>query len=278
MRRVLLTVVAIALAVPAFAQGLGVAGVRTPNVEFDMMTWPEVKKAMGEGKTTALVYNGGTEQRGPQNVNGGHSLMARETVRAIAVKLGNAIAAPVLPFSPNNASADLPGTIGLTPDLFAAINEQVAEQLIKTGFKNIVLMGDHGGGQQQLGDVAKKLGAKYAAQGVKVVFCNDVYSTANDDFDKWLQANGYPTSSHAGIPDTSEMLYLGGDKGWTKKELVKDALGDPVLPQGQKPDPSTPRVNNGISGDGRRSTPELGKKIFDMKVDYAVKQIKSLLG
>lgn len=77
-----------------------------------MMTWPEVKKAMSEGKTTALVYNGGTEQRGPQNVNGGHTLMARETVRAIAVKLGNAIAAPVLPFSPNNASADLPARSG----------------------------------------------------------------------------------------------------------------------------------------------------------------------
>jgi creatinine amidohydrolase len=278
MRRVLLAVLSIALAVPAFAQGVGVAGGRTPNVEFDMMTWPEVKKAMTEGKTTALVYNGGTEQRGPQNVNGGHTLMARETVRAIAIKLGNAIAAPVLPFSPNNASAELPGTIGVTPDLFAAINEQVADQLIKTGFKNIVLMGDHGGGQQQLGEVAKKLSAKYAAQGVKVVFCNDVYSTANDDFDKWLVAQGYPSSSHAGIPDTSEMLFLGGDKGWVRKELVKDALGDPVLPQGQRPDPSKPRVNNGISGDGRRSTPELGKKLFDMKVDYAIKQIKSLLG
>jgi len=278
MRRCLLFLLSMALAAPVFAQGPGVAGGRTPNVEFDMMTWPEVKKAIGEGKTTALVYNGGTEQRGPQNVNGGHTLMARETVRAIAIKLGNAIAAPVLPFSPNNASAELPGTIGLTPELFAAINEQVADQLIKTGFKNIVLMGDHGGGQQQLGEVAKKLGAKYAAQGVKVVFCNDVYSTANDDFDKWLQSQGYPSSSHAGIPDTSEMLYLGADKGWVRKELVKDALGDPVLPQGQKPDPARPRVNNGISGDGRRSTPELGKKLFDMKVDYAVKQIKSLIG
>lgn len=277
MRRVFVLLVVLACATPAFAQGVGVAGVRTPNVEFDMMTWPEVKKAMSDGKTTALVYNGGTEQRGPQNVNGGHTLMARETVRAIAIKLGNAIAAPVLPFSPNNASAELPGTIGLTPDLFAAINEQIAEQLIKTGFKNIVLMGDHGGGQQQLGEVAKKLGAKYATQGIKVVFCNDVYSTANDDFDKWLQSQGYPSSSHAGIPDTSEMLYLGGEQGWTKKALIKDALGDPVLPPGQKPDPSKPRVNNGISGDGRRSTPELGKKLFDMKVDYAVKQIKSML-
>src|SRR5258705_1446420 len=88
-------------------------------VEFEMMPWVEVKRAIQEqGKTTALVYNGGTEQRGPQNVNGGHNLMGRATVRAIALKLGNAIAAPVLPFSPNNASADMPGTIGLTPALF----------------------------------------------------------------------------------------------------------------------------------------------------------------
>jgi creatinine amidohydrolase len=281
MRHSVLTVLLMTtLALPAAAQTIsaGAASSRTPNVEFDMMTWPDVKKALQEGKTTALVYNGGTEQRGPQNVNGGHTLMARETVRAIAVKLGNAIAAPVLPFSPNRASADLPGTIGLTPELFQAINEQVAEELIKTGFKSIVFMGDHGGGQAQLGEAAKKLSAKYAAQGVKVVFCDEVYDKANGDFDKWLQSNGYPTSSHAGIPDTSEMLYLGGDKGWVRKELVKDALGDPVVPQGQKPDPSKPRVNNGISGDARRSTPELGKKIFDMKIDYAVRQIKQLLG
>ena len=28
------------------------------------------------------------------------------------------------------------------------------------------------------------------------------------------------------------MLYLGGDKGWVRKELVKDALGDPVAAAG----------------------------------------------
>lgn len=261
----------------AFAQGDGVAAARTPNVEFDMMTWPEVKAAIQGGKTTALVYNGGTEQRGPQNVNGGHTLMARETVRAIAQKLGNAIAAPVLPFSPNRASAELPGTIGLTTELFTAMNEQVTEELIKTGFKSVVLMGDHGGGQKQLQEVAAKLTAKYSSQAVKVVFCDEVYDKANGDFDKWLVSNGYPTSAHAGIPDTSEMLYLGGDRGWVRKDKVKDALGDPVLPQGEKPDPSKARVNNGISGDGRRSTAELGKKLFEMKVDYAVKQIGMLL-
>src|SRR2546426_790419 len=160
-----------------------------PLVDFEMMTWPEVKQALEQGKTTALVYNGGTEQRGPQNVNGGHTLMGHATVIAIAEKLGNAIAAPVMPFSVNNASATLPGTIGLTGPLFASLNEQVAEQLIKTGFKNVVLMGDHGGGQRELGEVAKKLDEKYAPQGIHVFFCDQVYAKAQADFDKWLAEN-----------------------------------------------------------------------------------------
>src|SRR5262249_22016629 len=153
--------------------------------------------------------------------------------------------------------------------------------LIITGFKNVVLMGDHGGGQQQLGEVAKALTEKYGSKGNRVVFCDEVYAKANGDFDKWLVENGYPSSSHARIPDTSEMLYLGGDKGWVRKDLIATAVGDPVPPAGARgggrgrgrgdADPNAPpRINNGITGDARRSTAELGKKIFDMKVDYAV--------
>jgi creatinine amidohydrolase len=247
-----------------------------PLVEFEMMTWPEVKQAMAQGKTTALIYTGGTEQRGPQNVNGGHTLMARATVKAIALRLGNAIAMPVLPYTPNNASAQLPGTIGLTPDILGIVLERLTEQAIATGFKNVVLMQDHGGGTDVYGAVAKKLDAKYAPKGIHVYFCDEVYAKAQGDFDKWLAANGYPVSSHAGIPDTSEMLYLGGEL-WTRAELIPTAVGD-TIPRGQVRDPNVPRVNNGISGDARRSTSELGKKAFDMKVDYAVRQIRGFLG
>jgi len=262
----------LSFAAPAFAQS------REPVVEFEMMTWPEVKAALAAGKTTAIVYTGGTEQRGPQTVNGGHNLMGKATVKAIALKLGNAIAMPVLPYTPNNASATLPGTIGLTPEILAAVLERVSEQAITTGFRNIILMGDHGGGQPNVyREVAKKLDDKYAPQGIHVYYCDEVYSKAGADFDKWLTDNGYPASSHAGIPDTSEMLYLGGDL-WVRKELIKTALGDPVRQPGQPRDSTAQRVNNGITGDARRSTAELGKKVFDMKVDYAVKQIRALTG
>ena len=238
-----------------------------------------MRHALDAGKTTILIYNGGTEQRGPQNVNGGHTLMGHATVVAIAGKLGNAIAAPVLPYSVNNASAALPGTIGITSALFTEINEQVAEQMIVNGFKNVVFMGDHGGGQKEMADLARKLAEKHSAQGIKVVYCGDVYQKANDDFDKYLAANNLPVSSHAGIPDTSEMMYLGLDKGWVRKDEIANALGRPPRKRGDPPpDPNAPRpVNNGIQGDARPSTVELGKKIFDMKVDYAVVQIHELL-
>jgi len=81
------------------------------------------------------------------------------------------------------------------------------------------------------------------------------------------------------------MLYLGGDKGWVRKELIKTAVGDPAPEPGQRgrgrgqADPNAPpRINNGITGDARRSTAELGKREFDMKIDYAVRQITQLLG
>ena len=267
--------------VPSAASPVPVPG--EPLVEFEMMTWPEVKAALAAGKTTALFYTGGTEQRGPQNVNGGHNLMARATVKAIALRLGNAIAMPVLPYTPNNASATLPGTIGLTNEILAATLERISEQAIVTGFKNVILMGDHGGGQgTQPGPnnvydaVAKKLDAKYGAQGIHVYYVDEVYSKRQTDFDAYLKEKGYPTSSHAGIPDTSEMIYLGQNLGWVRMSEMPNAVGD-TLPRGAARPANQPRVNNGITGDGRRSSAELGKIVFDMKIDYAVRQIQRLV-
>ena len=245
--------------------------------DFELMTWPEVKQALADGKTTALIMNGGIEQRGPQGVNGAHSLIVHTLGIEIAQELGNAIVAPVIPFSPNRANPALPGTIGISTAVFAQLNEEVAEQMITNGFKNIVLLGDHGGGQAQLDEVAKKLSDKYAGKGIRVVHCNEFYDKVGADFDKWLADKGYPAGSHASVKDTSELLYLGGDKGWVRKDLIATAVGDPVSKRGEARDPNAVQVNNGIEGDARRSTPEIGKKVSDMKVDYAVDQIRRLL-
>src|SRR5947207_11951916 len=241
-------------------------------VEFEKMTWVEVKAALAAGKTTALIYTGGTEQRGPQLANGYHNLVAHAQVEAIARELGNAIFMPVLPYTPNDAEA-LPGTIGITNELLAAMLERITEESIPNGFRNVILMGDHAGGQPQVyEEVAKKLDAR---DGARVFYCDQVYRAANDAFDQYLAQHGYPLSLHGGIPHTYEMMYLDKDNTWVRRDLVSSAVGDPVVDGKAQFGPHSPQ--NGILGDARRSTAELGKRAFDMKVDFAVRQIRSLL-
>ena len=249
------------------------------RVEFETMTWPEVKAALAAGKTTGLIYTGGVEERGPQNANGGHNLMARAIVKEIALKLGNAIAMPVLPFTPNQANADMPGTIGITNELLEPLLERIAEETVTNGFKNVVLMGDHGGGQAGPNNiyakVAKKLDEKYAAKGIHVFYCDQVYMPPNDEFEKQVAKEGYPSSMHGGLSDTSLMLYLDKNGEWTRKDQLPNAVGIPVVDG--KPQMNADAPKTGIVGDGRRSTPELGKRLMDLKVAYAVKQINGFI-
>ena len=243
-------------------------------VEFEKMTWVEVKAALAAGKTTALIYTGGVEQRGPQNANGGHNLIAHAVVEAIARKLGNAIYLPVLPYTPNDAES-IPGTIGITNELLAAMLERIAEQAARNGFRNVILMGDHGGGQPEVyAQVAKKLDGNLSG-GARVFYCDQVYRPANDAFDRYLTQHGYPPGLNGYIFDTSEMMYLDKDNTWVRRDLVPSAVGDPVVDGKVQIGPQSPY--NGIQGDARRSTVELGKRAIDMKVDYAVKQIRSFV-
>ncbi len=300
----------------AVAKTPGPVPFNNQRVDLEMMTWVEVKDALDHGKTTALIFNGGSETRGPQAVIGGHTFVAHVKVIEIARRLGNAIALPVLPYSPNSADPEIPGTIGISSEAFKLINKELVEQAVKTGFKNVVLMGDHGGGQKELGDVAAEEQAKYAGQGIKVVYCDDAYKKSNDDFDKYIASKGLSPSGHASINDTSEMMYLEGNNDWIRVDQLPNALGVPRRP---RPDPaagatpaaagssataapptapgppgagrqrggdqgprapvgSGPGMRNGVQGDGRQSTAEIGKVGYEMHVEESVAQIKQLLG
>jgi creatinine amidohydrolase/Fe(II)-dependent formamide hydrolase-like protein len=59
--------------------------------------------------------------------------------------------------------------------------------------------------------------------------------------------------------------------------ISNEVFAHPVRKPGEQRDPDAKRVTNGIEGDARRSTPEIGERVSDMKVDYAVDQIQRLL-
>ena len=245
------------------------------QVDLELMTYPEVAAALQRGKTTVLIYSGGTEQRGPHAVLGGHTLIARRASIEIAHQLGNALVAPVLPYSiaGSHLNSRWPGSVSLPGPVFSAVNEAVVDSMVVNGFTHIVLMGDHGGGQSELQALAKRLDLKYAGKGSRVYFCGDVYAKTGADVDAWVRQRKLPPSTHGGIHDTSLLMFLGGDAYVREDKLV---AGDPVVTPGQ---PATKRrVDNGVVGDPRPSTPEFGSVFFDMQVSNAVTQIRAMAG
>jgi len=133
------------------------------SVFIEELTWMEVRDAMGDGKTTALVATGGVEQNGPYLVTGKHNVVLRAATEAIARKLGNVLVAPIIKLVPEGAM-DPPtghmrylGTIGLTEETFEAVLRDVAKSLKAHGFEHIVFIGDSGGNQRGMKAVAAEL-------------------------------------------------------------------------------------------------------------------------
>src|SRR5213595_2951415 len=90
------SLVAVAALVPALA--FGQTGVR-----LEEMTSPELRERIAAGKTTILIPIGGTEQNGPHMVLGKHNARARILAQRIAEKLGNALVAPVIAYTPEGS-------------------------------------------------------------------------------------------------------------------------------------------------------------------------------
>ncbi len=51
------------------------------------------------------------------------------------------------------------------------MNEATVASMVVAGFKNVVLMAEHGGGEKQLEELARALDGKYSPQGTHVFYC-----------------------------------------------------------------------------------------------------------
>lgn len=135
------------------------------------MTWMDVRDALDAGKTTAIVATGGMEPNGPWLVTGKHNYVLRENCPRIAAHLGNALCAPVLELvpegsiEPRRGHMTSPGTISLRQETFEAVLTDIAESLHQHGFENIVFIGDSGGNQTGMENVANALNSKWGGHG-----------------------------------------------------------------------------------------------------------------
>ena len=132
------------------------------------MTWMDVRDALSAGRTTAIISTGGIEPNGPWLVTGKHNYVLQANCDAIARALGHAVCAPILPLVPEggidppSGHMRSPGTLSLRQETFKAALTDVAHSLKMHGFTTIIFIGDSGGNQIGMAQVADTLSAQWA--------------------------------------------------------------------------------------------------------------------
>ena len=241
--------------------GLGAAAhaEAAQSVFVDELTWTELRDDVRAGKTTVIVPVGGTEQSGPHIVLGKHNVRVKALAARIAASLGNALVAPVVAYVPEG-SIDPPaghmrfaGTISIPEAAFEATLEGAARSFRQHGFRDIVLIGDHGGYQKSLQKVAAKLDREWAATPVRVHAVEAYYLAADREFAQMLKKQGLSEAeigSHAGAADTSLSLAV-------DEQLVRSA---------RLHDGSALGVAEGVHGDPHRASLAAGRAGLDLIV------------
>ena len=140
------------------------------SVFIEELTWMEVRDAIRGGKKNVIVATGGIEQNGPYLTTGKHNYVLRATTDAIARKLGNALVAPIVPFVPEGdiepptSHMRYAGTISLQESTYAALLTDIVASLKQHGFEHIILIGDSGGNQRGMKQVANDLTARWSGK------------------------------------------------------------------------------------------------------------------
>jgi creatinine amidohydrolase len=239
------------------------------SVYLEELTWTELRAAIDGGKTTVIIPAGGTEQSGPAIVLGKHNERVRVLAGRIAQELGNAIVAPVIAYVPEgnieppSSHMRFAGTISIPDEVFERVVEYAARSLRVHGFRDIVILGDHGGYQRDFKPVADRLNREWAASPARVHVIDEYYRASMEGFAALLRQRGFrddEIGTHAALADTSLMLAV--DPGAVRAELLKSgaALGP---------------LQGVYGGDPRRATAALGQLGVDQIVSQTVTAIRA---
>jgi len=253
---------ALLLSMPAALHAQG-----APPVFIDELTWTEIRDRMQAGTRSVIIGTAGQEQKGPHMVDGEHKWVLTHTTERIARALGDALVAPIVTYVPEGSWEPArghmakPGTITLPEDRFVELLVHAARSLKNGGFTQIIYIGDSGGNQRGMQKAAEQLNAEWGGS-ARALFIGDYYTKAGEDMRVMLRGKGYTDEdigSHAGMLDTSELLYV-NPKLVRKERLARN---------GGAPD-------SGVNGDPTKASAEIGAELLKIKIDNALNQIRTL--
>jgi len=186
----------------------------------------------------------------------------------IAAALGHTVVAPVLAYVPEGRVAPptshmrFAGTITVSDEAFRATLDSAARSLRQHGFRDVVLIGEHGGYQSQLAAVADKLNRDWAGTPARAHYIAEYYRSAQAEFAAVLRGKGLTDAQigvHAGALDTSLMLAI--DPSMVRSDQLATAARE--------------GASAGVTGDPRAASIALGQTGVDLIVARSVAAIRA---
>ena len=235
------------------------------------MTWVEIEAEVRGGKRSAILAVASVEQHGPALPLNTDVVLGRGLARSLARELGDALVAPILYPGCSDHHLAWPGTVSISPGVLAELVGSVAGGLARAGFEEIVLFPSHGGNFAPLREALPSIRGR--AADAEIVDLLDFRAVLEAWFEV-LERHGWEdrTPPHADIIETSMMMVLAPEAVRAAK-MQRGFVGRPDLEEltGRGLQAFT---ENGVLGDPRGATPEMGRELISAWVHYAAGEIR----
>jgi len=241
------------------------------TVEYEWMTWQEIAAAAAEDRPVVVAV-GSTEQHGPHLPVSADWVIPQALIRLAAASRPFIVGPPLrLGYRSRPASGGgqhFPATLSLRATTFIAMVEDLLEELIRTGFKRILLYSWHYENRNLVYEPAFLVSGR--RRDVKIVVVEDAMPDfAQADLDV-LFPDGFPgfALEHAAVIETSLLEYL-CPATVREDRIVNDAprrhVPYDVLPI--DPSMSTP---TGVLASAKSASATKGKLLADRIVAHIV--------
>lgn len=232
------------------------------------LTFLEIRDLIANGTTTVIIPTGGIEENGPYLTIGKHNLILEASCPAIAEKLGNALCAPVVKFVPGGnidpptGAMEFPGTISLNAATYEALLTDIANSLRQSGFSDIVFIGDSGGNQRGMENVATKLKSEWTASTARIHFVHEFYSPG------WEETENF-TEQELGVAELGHDGYH--DDIWVTAMMM---VSDPEQVRFEQRVEAGLASINGVAISPLEETIELGKQMIEFRSELTANAIR----
>src|SRR5262245_46139944 len=241
------------------------------------LTWMEIRDLVRSGTTTIIIGTGGVEQNGPYVVGGKHNFVLQTVLPYIARAIPKSLAQPIVKFVPEgriepttSGHMNYPGTISLEASTFEALLTDICRSYKAHGFTDIILIGDSGGNQTGMKNVADTLNARWASETTRVHYLTEYYNEDrwSYDFLKTLgitQTDTTPGRQRDARVDTRNGMH---DDIYYEAQI---AVVDPKLIRAEQREKAGLLTLHGVNEAPIGKTIEIGRKLAEYRAGITAK-------